>query len=280
MNRSCQDRLLGTKAGAAWRPLGRVKTGVAFEPTPTGLRRDRDRTPGSLRCAAATRGYGRQALQAWCRWKSIRTRRAVDRRTARPLGGRPPTWSTARPPSSHAAGVDLRSEIPRSRTNRRSPGTNPAKRPPPPSGCPSTWSTARPPSSHAAGVNPRSDDPRSRANRCPPGIMFGGPTDKRRNADRQSFVCGLPRGWIDARLTPHGKTADAPYSKFVIRVRGLAGLCPGANCVGSMHAPASASAPILETARKKPERLQSALGESGFLQKRTPQGSNLQPSVP
>jgi hypothetical protein len=64
-------RGLGTRADGVVCAKEVARCRIAFEPTPSGLRRDRDRTPGSRRCASATRGYGSQALQAWCRWRSI-----------------------------------------------------------------------------------------------------------------------------------------------------------------------------------------------------------------
>jgi hypothetical protein len=64
-------RGLGTRADGVVCAKGVTRCRIAFEPTPSGLRRDRDRTPGGRRCASATRGYGSQALQAWCRWRSI-----------------------------------------------------------------------------------------------------------------------------------------------------------------------------------------------------------------
>ena len=64
-------RGLGTRADGVVCAKEVARCRIAFEPTPSGLRRDRDRTPGGRRCASATRGYGSQALQAWCRWRAI-----------------------------------------------------------------------------------------------------------------------------------------------------------------------------------------------------------------
>jgi hypothetical protein len=82
-------RGLGTRADGVVCAKEVARCRIAFEPTPSGLRRDRDRTPGSRRCASATRGYGSQALHACCRWRSIprlRVGQARDRGAGVSLG--------------------------------------------------------------------------------------------------------------------------------------------------------------------------------------------------
>ena len=47
-----------------------------------------------------------------------------------------------------------------------------------------------------------------------PEIWVCGTDRKRTLGERESFVCGIPPVRIGAGVTPHGKTADAPYSRL------------------------------------------------------------------
>ena len=73
---------------------------------------------------------------------------------------------------------------------------------------------------HAAGVGPRAERPGPRANRrCGKSCRgWDGRYSKcKRHKDGMEagwFVCGIPPVRIGAGVTPHGKTADAPYSRL------------------------------------------------------------------
>ena len=67
--------------------------------------------------AGEGRGWGNNELSSGVGIKTPSTTRLESRRTAS-------TWSTARPPSSHAVRASARSKRPRSRTDRRPRGSN------------------------------------------------------------------------------------------------------------------------------------------------------------
>ena len=85
-------------------------------------------------------------------------------------------------------------------------------------GAASTWSTARPPSSHAVRASGRSERPRSRTDATSSGsrcCLLRSISRKTREASfgHRPSAGTRPCGSV-AGVPPHGKTADAPYSKF------------------------------------------------------------------